>query len=166
MDISDTPGKFFDTGEEICTVQEVRQLRIKGTIDQEDAQLVIGYKPTEAAPQAKTEIRLVSDVATTQSATGYRVVPGASQELPHPALAAQNGGSVTLDPKDQTGTKSQSPEFQLWVDMANPNNELIPGQRAYVRMTVDRRPLAWQWTRDLLQLIQSRKERGNELAKY
>ncbi len=166
MDIADTQGKFFDTGDEICTVQEVRQLRVKGTIDQQDAQLVIGYKPTDTAPLAKTEIRLVSDVATTQPATGYRVVPGASQQIPHPALGAQNGGSVTLDPKDQTGTKAQSPEFELWVDLANPNNELIPGQRAYVRMTVDRRPLAWQWSRDLMQLIQSRKERGNELAKY
>jgi putative peptide zinc metalloprotease protein len=166
LDIADTPGKYFDTGDEICTVQQVRQLRIKGTIDQEDAQLVIGYKPTDAAPQAKTEVRLVSDVAVAQPATKYVVVPGASADIPHPALGQQNGGSVALDPRDQTGTKAQSPEFQLWVDLANPENQFVPGQRAYVRLTVDRRPLAWQWTRDLLQLIQSRKERGNELAKY
>jgi len=33
-------------------------------------------------------------------------------------------------------------------------------------MTIRKEPLMKQWTRDVLQLIQARKERGNDLAKY
>jgi hypothetical protein len=71
-----------------------------------------------------------------------------------------------MDPKDQSGTKSANPEFELQVDLDNPNNEYVPGQRAYVRMTIRKEPLMYQWERAILQLIQSRKEQGNELAKY
>ena len=73
---------------------------------------------------------------------------------------------MTPDPRDQSGMKSANPEFELRVDLKNPNNVYVPGQRAYVRMTIRKEPLMKQWTRDVYQLIQARKESGNELAKY
>jgi hypothetical protein len=112
------------------------------------------------------EVRMVSTVERALQAIGYQVVPAAARELPHPALTNQGGGDVAADPRDQSGTKSANPEFELRVDLKNPGNVYVPGQRAYVRVTVDRKPLFWQWKRDLLQLIQSRKQSGNELAKY
>ena len=42
----------------------------------------------------------------------------------------------------------------------NPENEYIPGQRAYVRMTVRKEPLMYQWKRAVLQLIQRARKRG------
>jgi hypothetical protein len=48
--------------------------------------------------------------------------------------------------------------------MANPQVLYVSGQRAHVRLTVDRRPLAWQWIRKFLQLIESREKQGSKLV--
>ena len=73
---------------------------------------------------------------------------------------------LALRPRDQSGTKAANPEFELRVNLNNPANEYVPGQRAYVRMTIRKEPLMKQWTRAVYQLIQARKEKGNDLAKY
>jgi putative peptide zinc metalloprotease protein len=159
-DIDQMAGRYLNVGDEICTVQETDQLRMRGTIDQDDVQLITENR------SAKTEVRMVGQIDKAVPATGYQVVPGASQTLSHPALTNQGGGEVAPDPHDQSGTKAANPEFELRVDLDNPGNEYIPGQRAYVRMTVRKEPLMFQWKRAVLQLIQARKESGNDLAKY
>ena len=40
--------------------------------------------------------------------------------------------------------------------MDNPETRYHPGQRAYVRFKLDKRPLLWQWGRRLMQLIQTK----------
>ena len=52
----------------------------------------------------------------------------ARRTSPHPALTSQGGGEVAPDPHDQSGTKAANPEFELRVDLNNPNNEYVPGQ--------------------------------------
>ena len=165
-DIEHFAGRFFNTGEEICTVQETNQLEVRGTIAQADAQLVT-RRPAEwdKLDKLPIEVRTVGDIASPLPATGYTVVPQATKEIPHPALTSQGGGEVAPDPKDQSGTKSANPEFELRVELNNPNNDYVPGQRAYVRMTIRKEPLMIQWKRAIYQLIQARKEKGNQLAK-
>ena len=166
-DIDQMPGRFFQVGEEICTVQETDQLRVRGTVSQEDSQLLPLSVDYKTDPKVKpAEIRMVSNIGTVLLANSLTVIPGAQTQIPHPALTNQGGGDVTPDPKDQTGTKAASPEFELRVYMDNPGNEYVPGQCAYVRMTIRKEPLMKQWIRDVYQLIQARKEKGNDLAKY
>ena len=43
-------------------------------------------------------------------------------------------------------------------DLANPKNIYVPGQRAWVRLTVDRKPLIWQWYNRFLQLIETQEQ--------
>jgi hypothetical protein len=40
------------------------------------------------------------------------------------------------------------------VPLQNPNGDIVPWQRAHVRLTVDRKPLVWQWSRRFWQVIQ------------
>ena len=69
------------------------------------------------------------------------------------------GQSLTVcmdDPSDQTGTKVQTPVFEVRVRLENPAMQYLPGQRAYVRFTMERdRPLLWQWSRKFWQLVQT-----------
>ena len=44
--------------------------------------------------------------------------------------------------------------YQIKVD--NPGEMYQPGQRAYVRFKLKKRPLIWQWSRRLFQLIQTK----------
>jgi putative peptide zinc metalloprotease protein len=166
-DIDTLPGTYFQVGQEVCTVQETDQLRVRGTVSQEDSQLLpLHVDYTQNPSVKKAEIRTVSNVGTVLFADSMTVIPGAKREIPNPALTNQGGGEVAPDPKDPTGTKAANPEFELQVYLTNPQNEYVPGQRAYVRMTIRKEPLMKQWTRAVLQLIQARKEKGNDLAKY
>jgi putative peptide zinc metalloprotease protein len=166
-EIEQFPGRYLNVGDELCTVQETNQLRVKGTIDQGDAELITTRPPEwTSMDKPPIEVRTVGDIKRALPASDYEVTPGASAEIPHPALTNQGGGEVVADPKDPSGRKAANPEFELHVYLDNPNNEYVPGQRAYVRMTIRKKPLIWQWERDIRQLIQSRKEHGSELAKY
>ena len=83
------------------------------------------------------------------------LVPGSQRELPHVSLGVQGGGEVMTDPRDPS--KPQTAQFVIRVEVANPGEEYLPGQRAYIRMTLDqKRPLVWQWYRRLLQLIETK----------
>ena len=44
---------------------------------------------------------------------------------------------------------------ELRVTLDNPNNYYVPGQRAYLRLQLDRKPLMWQWMRRFWQVIQT-----------
>ena len=46
----------------------------------------------------------------------------------------------------------------MLVDLANPNNVFVSGQRAWVRLTVGKRPLVWQWYNRFLQLIETKNK--------
>jgi hypothetical protein len=46
----------------------------------------------------------------------------------------------------------------MQVDLANPQSIFVPGQRAYVRLTVGKKPLIWNWTNKFLQLIETKNQ--------
>ena len=60
-EIDQTVGRYFNTGEEIAMVQNRDVLRIRGTVNQDDAQLVFGTNH-----EARTEVRLVGDIDAIQ----------------------------------------------------------------------------------------------------
>ena len=77
-------------------------------------------------------------------------------ELPHPSLGDHAGGKAPVDPADQEGKKLLRPQIGLWVTIQNADGTFMPGQRAYLRFELERKPLYWQWKRWVEQLIQSR----------
>jgi hypothetical protein len=48
------------------------------------------------------------------------------------------------------------PQIGLWINVKNADGVYLPGQRAYLRFTLENKPLYWQWKRWVEQLIQSR----------
>jgi hypothetical protein len=89
-------------------------------------------------------------------------IPGVAQEflsaqdtLPHPSLFQQGGGDIAADPTDPKGEHPKERQFIVNIRVDNPNGRYNPGQRAYVRFQLDKRPLLWEWIRRGMQLLQT-----------
>ena len=91
--------------------------------------------------------------------TGHieKVLPAGQEQLPSAALGYAAGGSIQTAVDDPRGTRSAEQVFEIRIkpDMRSAVR-LLPGQRVVVRFHALSKPLAWQWWRGLLQLVQRR----------
>lgn len=146
--LNEYAGRYLQPGEEIAKVAQSKELVIRVLLEQTEAELV-------DAKVGKTLVRFSGDLGTVVTAAGKpRPMGAATRDLPSPALAQPGGEEEAVDPKDPT--KSMTEQFVLEVPVNNPGEKYYPGQRAYVRFTLDSRPLIWQWGRKFFQLIQMR----------
>ncbi|MDP9175140.1 MAG: biotin/lipoyl-binding protein [Planctomycetota bacterium] len=142
---------YLHRGEEIGSVAVLSNLVIKGDIDQTDAQLVLDSLNSKA----QVDVRLAGLLGKVLQGGALTLPEAAVQELTHPSLGPTGGGEIQVDPRDPKGMRPAVSQFEAHVKLANLQEQYFPGQKAYVRLTLDRRPLAWQWIRRFLQLIQS-----------
>jgi putative peptide zinc metalloprotease protein len=150
-EIDNLPGRYLQRGTEIATVATLDRLEVRAVLDQSEAQLAYDGAPTE--------VRLAGLHGHTLIGEGIKRLPGKASQLPHASLTHAGGEKYAADPKDPTGLRPTAEQFELRVRLANPEGRLYPGQRAYLRMRVDRKPLMWQWTRRLLQLVESTRSK-------
>jgi putative peptide zinc metalloprotease protein len=147
--LHELPDTIVRPGQEIGRVAVLNQLVVKGDIDQKDFELIHGVQGI------KVELRLAGLLGTVMPGGAITLPAGAVTELVHPALGSRGGGDVQVDARDPNGLRTQMPTFEASVKLDNQSERYYPGQRAFVRMTVDHRTLAWIWTNKFLQLIQS-----------
>ncbi len=148
-DIRHWIGKYVKEGDEIGMIAAPGDLRIVACFDQSDAAMPYLHR-TETA-----EARLASDVSRVVRASVDHRNPTPQMELPHPALGFAGGGPFEIDPGDEHGRKLTKPQIQFWLTLANPNNELLPGQRVYLRFEMGRQALIVNWSRRIWQTIQT-----------
>jgi putative peptide zinc metalloprotease protein len=153
---------------EIAMIQSTDHLTVVIALPQDEAQLVPGYEKMVAAEKhalatheyqnvdingVQTEIRTASDEGTiipinsTLRSNGMAIA-----ELRHPSLGQPAGGEIAVSQEDPK--KAVTPVRYVEVPLQNPNGDIVPWQRAHVRLTVDRKPLVWQWSRRFWQVIQ------------
>jgi putative peptide zinc metalloprotease protein len=142
-------GRYVPAHMEVATVATTGDLRLAAVVDQEDAALTYLHFGDKA------QVRLASQVWQTDQGVLEARTPTPIYELPHPALGDHAGGKAPVDPTDQEGKKLMRPQIGLWVTLKN-DGTYLPGQRAYLRFTLENKPLYWQWKRWVEQLIQSR----------
>lgn len=145
------PNTFIERGQDIGRVAVLDKLVIKGDIDQKDFELI---RPV-AFDNVKVEVRLAGMLGQTISGGALTLPPAAVTELVHPSLGTTGGEDIQVDPRDPNGMRTQAPTFEAWVKLDNKGQEIYPGQRAYVRLTLDRQTLFWLWRNKFLQLFQS-----------
>jgi putative peptide zinc metalloprotease protein len=144
-------GRYVPAHMEVATVATTGDLRLAAVVDQDDAALTYLHFGDKA------EVRLASELWRTDlQGTLEDRTPTPIYELPHPALGDHSGGKAPVDPSDQEGKKLMRPQIGLWVNVKNSDGVYLPGQRAYLRFTLENKPLYWQWKRWVEQLIQSR----------
>lgn len=104
----------------------------------------------------KVDVRLAGARSENLTARVLTRIPAASTSVAHASQTHLGGGDLQNDPHDQTGTKVQVPVFEVRVRLDNSKLEHLPGQRAFVRFTMEKdRPLIWQWGRKFWQLLQT-----------
>lgn len=112
----------------------------------------------------KVDVRLAGNRSKNLTGRVLTRIPAAVSSVPHPSLTHLGGGDKQNDPKDQTGTRVAVPEFEVRIRVDNPQLANLPGQRAYVRFTMEQdRPLIWQWGRRFWQLIQTQSTQSKWL---
>jgi putative peptide zinc metalloprotease protein len=142
-------GSYVQRGQEIGRVAVLDRLVIKGDIEQTDFELI------HKIEGVKVEVRLAGMLGRAIPGGQLRLPPAGVMDLVNSALGSRGSGDIPVDPRDPNGVRTQIPTFEAWVKLDNQSGEIYPGQRAYVRLTVDRRSLAWQWRNKFLQLFQS-----------
>jgi putative peptide zinc metalloprotease protein len=150
--LADTLGKWIARGENVATVAQMNQLEIDGVLDQREGELAI------AQPDARAEVRLTGDPATTLYPLNHQVMQEATFKVTHPSLTQRGGSDLAPDPSDKTGLALKESAFEVIATVSNPQSKYFPGQRAYIRLKLQRMPLLWQWKRRLMQLISTRQE--------
>lgn len=82
-----------------------------------------------------------------------REVPGATQQLPTPALGTAGGGKVPVDPSDPNGVQTLGRFFEFEILMVQPSEDILLGRRVRVRFDHGTSPLGVQAYRSLRQLF-------------
>jgi hypothetical protein len=171
-------GAFLARGTAVAMVTVDDQLLVRCNVEQRDAELLMdkqswsavraeskASKPLALPPRAGiiNEICLAGRPGLTRHGTEVRVINAAQEELVHQSLGHAGGEEIAVDPRDRRGLKSIIPEFEVRVLLDNPGHADLPGQRAYVRFTVDSQPLIRQWGRRFQQLVQTQSSQSKWL---
>jgi putative peptide zinc metalloprotease protein len=152
--INELANTFLPRGKEIGRVAVLDKLLIKCDIDQKDIELLRDPN-SKQIKVSNIEVRLAGTLASSVKGGTLWLSPSAVSELAHPSLGTAGGGDEMVDPHDPNGVRSETPTFEAHVNLDNAAEEYYAGQKAYVRLTLERRTLAWQWTNKFLQLLGS-----------
>jgi putative peptide zinc metalloprotease protein len=145
----DLPDRFVRQGELVGYVMDLDTITVRSVVPQADIDLV-------RAETRGVQVRLAERLAESVPGVIRRVVPGASEDLPAPALGTQGGGRLAVDPRDDRGVTAFERVFQVDVELARSPRFVNVGGRAFLRFDHGRAPLAQQWYRQLRQLFLSR----------
>jgi len=150
-DIQNMLGEYLPPSRhELVRVEDEKRQYVEASLPQDDYQLLDAEQS-----RMKAEVRMVGDIPHTSPAMGIQLV-AAGTDLPiSDALTPVGGGTSALDPSDRNERKLLTPEFRARVTLDDAGN-YVPGQRAYVRFKLAKRPLLWQWGRRAWQLIETR----------
>jgi putative peptide zinc metalloprotease protein len=173
-DLKHMPNSYVEPGKELLTLATTDKLLCRAVIQQRDVALASRLRNPETGTltlPVPPRVRLVGDIQTPLNGGITRLIPSAVARLPGAALSQAGGGEITPDPKDPSGLKGEEDQFELRVEIANPrivvngreDDKYTAGQRAYVRLLVDERPLIWQWYDRFLQLIETRNVKSKWL---
>jgi putative peptide zinc metalloprotease protein len=145
----DLPGRFVRKGELLGHVVELQTVTVRTVVPQGDIDLVLGQT-------RGVEVRLAERLSEVIPAVVRRVVPGASENLPAPALGSQGGGQLATDPLDKQGVRAIQKVFQVDLELPSHTRLVNVGGRAYVRFDHGWTPLGVQWYRQVRQLFLAR----------
>lgn len=148
-DIKQLDGQFMKKGSVLGYVAEQASDTIRVAVRQDDMKLI------EERLHA-VQIRPVTQMERSYTATLSRITPRGDFSLVSPALGIEGGGQIATRPNESGSHQALERFFD--VDVMVPRTQLnyetlIFGQRVYVRFGLGQTPLAWQWFLRLKQLF-------------
>lgn len=146
---AELPGRYLPRGEVIAHVIHKDHLSLATVVGQGQIDLV-------RQNTRSVQVRLAEDVWRVFPAQVVREVPSASRELPSKALALEGGGTIGLDPQASSQQGKPVAMDHFFQFEIRPVGHELPqrlGGRAHVRFEHAPEPLAWQWYRELRQML-------------
>ncbi len=107
----------------------------------------------------QVEVRLRGEEGVNVLGTDVRIVPFETGKLPTPALGFPGGGEIAVSPQDAQGLTAAEPFFRIHARLPADGGKLprlAHGRLGTMRLTLDNRPLLFQWERSLRQFLQRR----------
>ena len=141
----DLPGSFAQRGAMLGYVLAPEPALVRVVLRDEDLLRVRGRIRA-------IEVRLAEAPLTSYDAALQNETPAATRQLPNAALGDRQGGPVNVDPADKEGLRTQAPVFLLDVLVPALTADHIGG-RAWVKLVLEREPLALQGIRVMRQLL-------------
>ena len=143
---ADLPGRFLTKGQLVAYVVEPKALTARVAVGQDEiARVRQGTR--------SVEVMLAAWGAEPMPARIIREVPGASRQLPTPALGSAGGGPFAVDPRDQQGVTTLARVFQLELALPTEVRSSYLGARVFVRFDHGYEPVGFQVYRALRQLL-------------
>jgi putative peptide zinc metalloprotease protein len=143
---NDLPGRFVSKGQLVGFVVEPRELTARVALLQDDIALV--------RQSTKGVVVMLADWgASPVEARIKREVPGASFQLPTPALGSAGGGAIAVDPRDSKGVTALRQVFQLEIGIPVSVPTEYLGSRVYVRFDHGYEPMGFQFYRAFRRLL-------------
>ena len=128
-EIEFTKGKFVRRGETLGVVANLDDLLVRATAGQNVAALLI-----EQAAQ-EVEIRVNGRPEPTITGTIEKIFPAGQEQLPSQALGYAVGGSMPVDVRDPSGTKTAEKFFEIRIrPHLDQPDQWLTGQRVVVRV--------------------------------
>jgi putative peptide zinc metalloprotease protein len=145
----DLPGRFVRKGELIGYVLELDRVTLRTVVSQDRIDMVRNGT-------YGVQVRLSERLTQTVPAIIKRIIPGATESLPAPALGTAGGGKIATDPTDRRGLTAVDKVFQIDLELPSRSDLVNLGGRAYVRFDHGWTPLAVQWYFKIRHLFLSR----------
>jgi len=151
-------GVWVKRGERMGMVASVDDIIIRAVADQDVpvADIDTYVKGVKDAAQFRVKGRPPLEVTSPElTGTVTEILPAGKKQLPSRALGYAAGGSIPVDVKDRKGTEATRRFHEIHI-VPQAGARLQSGQRVIVRIELPAKPLASQWWRSLLQLMQGR----------
>jgi len=143
---ADLPGRFVKKGQLVAYVVEPQALTVRVAVAQDDIALV--RERTRGV-----EVMLAEWGADPVPAKILREVPGASRQLPTPALGKSGGGPFAVDPRDNQGVTALDRVFQVELVLPPEVRSSFLGERVFVRFDHGFEPAGIQLYRAFRRLL-------------
>jgi putative peptide zinc metalloprotease protein len=143
---SDLPGQFVNKGDVIGYLIAPQAKSVHMAVSQDD----VGLMRTNIEA---IEVRLVDRIDQVFPASIIRQVPGGTRNLPSAALGTQGGGKISIDPRNNQGTRTLETVFVYELALPEETVGAAIGTRVLVRVDHGSEALARQWYRRLRQVF-------------
>ena len=144
--IDRSEGGFLEAGQRVGLVASLDRVIVRATVLQDS---------DVAHADQKVEMRVMGRPDPVIMGTIQRIIPAGQDQLPSAALGYAVGGSIATSSDDRQGTRAAERFFEVRI-APQEGARLLSGQRVVIRFDTPSKPLARQWWKSLLQLVQRR----------
>ncbi len=149
--IKQLTNTWVERGATLGTLYSPQAYRFSAVVLQDDNARLFQH-PSEVA-----EVRIHGQEGVNIQVRELQLQPFHNEKLPSAALGWQGGGELGVQTKDQTGTQSREPFFQLHAELPGSDEvQYFHGVSGVLRISLTPTPLLWQWYRQFRQLLQKR----------